>query len=283
MVLVILGLIAAAISPQIIGRLDSSKVRAARLQLDVVLSSLDAFFVDVGRYPTVDEGVNALLAAPPNAPGWAGPYARSARQRHGPVGPAADLRDRRCRRRQRQDTGADGKAGGTGTAADLGRARQPATATAGILDVVARGRGRSAPRPPAELKRQRVKRARSVAESSKVNLLRVLNQMGELSDQAFAEILSTMSGLPIVDLILDPRGRRGHAGLSVSFMRAHRCCRSGYAEDRIDLAFVNTLDEQSHGGARFVLGDKLGRSLIILADDWKQAFTALLRCPAQPR
>jgi general secretion pathway protein G len=118
-VLVILGLIAAAISPQIIGRLDSSKVRAARLQLDVVLSSLDAFFVDVGRYPTTEEGVNALLAAPPNAPGWAGPYARSARNVTDPWGRQLTYTIDDAGAASVKTLGADGKAGGTGTAADL--------------------------------------------------------------------------------------------------------------------------------------------------------------------
>ena len=59
-VLVILGLLAAAISPQILGRLDSSKTRAARLQLDLVSSALDAFHIDVGRFNTNEKAENKL-------------------------------------------------------------------------------------------------------------------------------------------------------------------------------------------------------------------------------
>jgi len=118
-VLVILGLIAAAISPQILGRLDSSKVRAARLQLDVVLSSLDAFFVDVGRYPTEEEGVNALLAAPPNAPGWAGPYARSVRNIVDPWGQVIIYGVDEAGRATIRTLGSDKRQGGKDNAADL--------------------------------------------------------------------------------------------------------------------------------------------------------------------
>ena len=118
-VLVILGLIAAAITPQIIGRLDSSKVRAARLQLDVVLSSLDAFFVGVERYPTNEEGINALLVAPPNAPGWAGPYARSVRNITDPWGRLLVYRIDEAGKASIRTLGSDQKEGGKGSAADL--------------------------------------------------------------------------------------------------------------------------------------------------------------------
>jgi general secretion pathway protein G len=118
-VLVILGLIAAAISPQIIGRLDSSKVRAARLQVDVVLSSLDAFFVDVGRYPTNEEGISALLAAPPNAAGWAGPYARSERNVTDPWGGKLVYSVDDAGAASVRSYGSDRKEGGEGHAADL--------------------------------------------------------------------------------------------------------------------------------------------------------------------
>jgi general secretion pathway protein G len=128
-VLVILGLIAAAISPQIIGRLDSSKVRAARLQLDVVLSSLDAFFVDVGRYPTNEEGIAALLSAPPNAPGWAGPYARSARNIIDPWGQQLVYAIDEAGSAMVRTYGSDKKEGGKGSAADL-VAPDPITLTA---------------------------------------------------------------------------------------------------------------------------------------------------------
>ena len=118
-VLVMLGLIAAAISPAIMGRFDNAKVRAANLQLETLSASLDAFLVDVGRYPTEEEGLDALLTAPPAAPGWAGPYVRS---RRGLTDPWGEL----VRYGQSADGlpyvasfGADKVEGGVGSSADL--------------------------------------------------------------------------------------------------------------------------------------------------------------------
>lgn len=75
-VLVILGFIAAAITPQVIGRLDSSKVKAAKLQLDSLSASLDLYKIDTGHYPGKDEGLDALLYKPEQADIWNGPYVR---------------------------------------------------------------------------------------------------------------------------------------------------------------------------------------------------------------
>lgn len=118
-VLVILGLIAAAISPQVIGRLDSSKVRAARLQLDTVSASLDAFFIDVGRYPSEEEGVDALIAPPPNVEGWAGPYVRSGRNITDPWGQTLVYRVAGAGQFELLTYGSDMKEGGEGSAADM--------------------------------------------------------------------------------------------------------------------------------------------------------------------
>jgi general secretion pathway protein G len=78
-VMVILSLLAAAITPQVMGRLDKSKVRAARLQMDTLSASLDLFKLDTGRYPTEVEGLTALMEAPAGTDAWDGPYVRSNR------------------------------------------------------------------------------------------------------------------------------------------------------------------------------------------------------------
>jgi general secretion pathway protein G len=118
-VLVILGLIAAAISPQIIGRLDSSKTKAARLQLDVVISALDAFHVDVGRYPTEEEGVEALLIQPDGTSGWAGPYLRSRRNLTDPWGALLRYAIDDKGQAAVSTLGADGREGGAEADTDL--------------------------------------------------------------------------------------------------------------------------------------------------------------------
>jgi general secretion pathway protein E len=119
-----------------------------------------------------------------------------------------------------------------------------------------------------------IRRARSISESSRVNLLRVLNQMGELTDGAFAEILTDISGLPIVDAAALPNSAI-ETPLSAAFMRARQILPLRVNEDTVDLAFVNTLDDEAVAGARFALSHRMGESFIILADDWKQAFARL--------
>lgn len=78
-VIVVLALIAAAVTPQILGRFNTAKVRTAQLQANTLAAALDDFFIDVGRYPTSEEGVDALFAAPASAKSWNGPYVRSER------------------------------------------------------------------------------------------------------------------------------------------------------------------------------------------------------------
>lgn len=78
-VIVVLALIAAAVTPQILGRFNTAKTRTAQLQANTLAAALDDFFIDVGRYPTPEEGIDALLQAPQGMTSWNGPYVRSAR------------------------------------------------------------------------------------------------------------------------------------------------------------------------------------------------------------
>jgi general secretion pathway protein G len=78
-VIVVLALIAAAVTPQILGRFNTAKSKTAQLQTNTLAAALDDFFIDVGRYPTPEEGVDALLAAPNGLSAWNGPYVRSAK------------------------------------------------------------------------------------------------------------------------------------------------------------------------------------------------------------
>tara|TARA_R110002049_G_scaffold32139_3_gene107535 strand:+ start:3878 stop:4336 length:459 start_codon:yes stop_codon:yes gene_type:complete len=76
-VMVILSLLAAAVTPQVMGRLDRSKVRAAKLQINTLAASLDLFKIDTGRYPSEQEGLKALIEKPASIETWDGPYVRS--------------------------------------------------------------------------------------------------------------------------------------------------------------------------------------------------------------
>jgi general secretion pathway protein G len=73
-VLAILGLMAAIVGPQVIKYLGSSKTQTAAVQVKNIAGSLELFRLDAGRYPTAEEGLGALMKAPPSVPVWTGPY-----------------------------------------------------------------------------------------------------------------------------------------------------------------------------------------------------------------
>jgi general secretion pathway protein G len=73
-VIAILGLVMGLVGPQIMGKFSAAKADTAALQIKDFGAALDLFYLDVGRYPTTDEGLRALIAAPSNARAWSGPY-----------------------------------------------------------------------------------------------------------------------------------------------------------------------------------------------------------------
>ncbi|MCR0983639.1 type II secretion system major pseudopilin GspG [Roseomonas populi] len=79
-VLVILGLLAAVAAPQAMRYLGGAKHDAAKLQLQGLMTAIDLYRLDVGRYPSREEGLGALMQAPSGAPRWNGPYVRKADQ-----------------------------------------------------------------------------------------------------------------------------------------------------------------------------------------------------------
>lgn len=73
-VLAILGLLAAIVGPQVLKYLGTSRSQTARVQIANIVSGLQLFQLSVGRNPTNEEGLKALVTAPANAPNWNGPY-----------------------------------------------------------------------------------------------------------------------------------------------------------------------------------------------------------------
>src|SRR4051794_22368399 len=74
-VIVIIGLLAAYVGPKYFSQLGKSEVTVAKAQIEAFEKSLDTYRLDVGRYPTTEEGLNALMTAPPTAAAkWNGPY-----------------------------------------------------------------------------------------------------------------------------------------------------------------------------------------------------------------
>ena len=74
-VLVILGLLAGLVGPRLFGRIDRSKVQTAETQIKMLRGALQAFRLDLGRYPTTAEGLVVLVRPSPEAADfWRGPY-----------------------------------------------------------------------------------------------------------------------------------------------------------------------------------------------------------------
>ncbi len=73
-VLAIMGMLAAIIAPQVIKYLGSSRSQTAKVQVQNISAALELFKLDVGRYPSPDEGLKSLVSAPPGVPSWNGPY-----------------------------------------------------------------------------------------------------------------------------------------------------------------------------------------------------------------
>lgn len=73
-VVAIIGLLAGYVGPKYFGQLGKAEVKAARSQMDALEKALDQYRLDVGRYPTTEQGLNALVVQPPGLTRWAGPY-----------------------------------------------------------------------------------------------------------------------------------------------------------------------------------------------------------------
>lgn len=73
-VMVIIGLLAGFVAPRYFAQVGKSQVKVARAQIDALDKALDQFRLDVGRYPTTEEGLQALVVAPSGEARWSGPY-----------------------------------------------------------------------------------------------------------------------------------------------------------------------------------------------------------------
>ena len=75
-VITILGLLVALVGPRLFGKVSGAMQKAAKAQTELFGTALDTFRLDVGRYPTTDEGLKALLEKPSGLETWQGPYLR---------------------------------------------------------------------------------------------------------------------------------------------------------------------------------------------------------------
>ncbi len=74
LVLVIITLLAAVVVPKLVGRTEDAKIKTTNASISGLKSALRNFEVDNGRFPTTEEGLQALVRNPGNLPGWKRPY-----------------------------------------------------------------------------------------------------------------------------------------------------------------------------------------------------------------
>jgi len=120
-VLLILALLSTIAAPRVIKYVTKAKTQSAKIQVDALAAAVEAFHLDVGRFPTTEEGLSALVDIPATAAGWDGPYIK---KRESLIDPWH--RAYRYRTPGRQEAfevfsfGADDREGGEGDASDVG-------------------------------------------------------------------------------------------------------------------------------------------------------------------
>lgn len=120
-VLVILALLVGLVAPRVIGYLGRARSQTAEVQIKSLETSLDMFLVDTGRYPTPEEGLDALLRNNGDILGWSGPYLQDETVPLDPWGRAYHYTLSENGQGVRVFTlGADGADGGDGENADVG-------------------------------------------------------------------------------------------------------------------------------------------------------------------
>jgi general secretion pathway protein G len=124
-VLIVIGLLAGLVAPQILGRVSDARVTTAKTQIELLGVALENYRLDNGVYPSTSQGLEALRVRPaglPEARNWRGPYLKKAVPAD-PWGRPYVYRSPGDRDRFGFDLstlGKDGKAGGSDEDADLG-------------------------------------------------------------------------------------------------------------------------------------------------------------------
>lgn len=119
-VIVIIGMLAAYVGPKYFSQLGKSERTVAQAQIEAFSKALDTYRLDVGRYPSTEEGLGALLVRPTDTQEWRGPYLKKTipldpwghPYQYAAPGNAGEIR--------LMSYGKDGKPGGTEDNADIG-------------------------------------------------------------------------------------------------------------------------------------------------------------------
>jgi general secretion pathway protein G len=123
-VLAILGLLIGLVGPRFLGQLGGAKSKTAAIQIHDLEKGLELFKLDVGRFPTNEEGLDALVKQPANARGWNGPYLKGNSVPEDPWGRPYKYSFAGTAEPEVLSLGADGAQGGEGENADVSSARK---------------------------------------------------------------------------------------------------------------------------------------------------------------
>ncbi len=120
-VILIIGLLTGIVAPRFLSQINRSEATAARAQIDAFDKALQAFRIDMGRFPAEGEGLRGLVVGPANEPRWRGPYLKDAVPPD-PWGSAYVYRTQSTRGKDFDlySLGRDKALGGTGDDADIG-------------------------------------------------------------------------------------------------------------------------------------------------------------------
>jgi len=118
-VMVILGLLAALVGPRMFGKVGKSRQKAAKAQISLFETALDTYKLDTGKYPTTEQGLQALRVKPEGLERWDGPYL----PKDIPLDPWGHMYDYRCPGEHGDydiiSYGADGTSGGENEDEDI--------------------------------------------------------------------------------------------------------------------------------------------------------------------
>jgi general secretion pathway protein G len=118
----IIALVMSLVGPRVLQYLTESKVKAARIQIESLASAVELYFMDIGQYPSMSEGLNALVQRAQSAISWNGPYLRGNTVPNDPWGKSYIYRvPGQCGAFDIMSYGTDGQEGGIGAAADITR------------------------------------------------------------------------------------------------------------------------------------------------------------------
>ena len=118
-VMVIIGMLAGFVAPKFFAQIGKSEIKTARAQIDGLEKALDQYRLDLGHYPTTEQGLAALTERPAGDAKWTGPYLKKAV----PLDPWQHAYVYKCPGEHGEydllSYAKDGQPGGTGEAEDI--------------------------------------------------------------------------------------------------------------------------------------------------------------------